>query len=257
MNHNGILCIGGFKKTTQSSKHTRFKPLHGFTLIELLVVIAIIALLVSILLPSLNRAKELARDVLCSTTVRNLGTSLGMYVNDNDGVLIPAAVVGGDWNPPVWRPWFFVLMPYMGTLEESEIDAAITAWKQPGMEWRMCPSSEIGAGEIENYDTVSYGWNHANFGISTSYTDPDYGYATQLEDVPRPSEIVLLGDSQDSTAAPGYTQAYRYRYLYYTSPNLLPGRHNDGGYFLHLDWSVVHHEASWIMDHREAFEFEH
>ena len=59
----------------------------GFTLIELLVVIAIIALLVSILLPSLNRAKELAKRVVCASNMRNCGLALIMYANENSNYL--------------------------------------------------------------------------------------------------------------------------------------------------------------------------
>ena len=56
----------------------------GFTLIELLVVIAIIALLVSILLPSLNRARELAKRAICKTRLKGMGTALAIYSNENN-----------------------------------------------------------------------------------------------------------------------------------------------------------------------------
>ncbi|MFW6062066.1 MAG: type II secretion system protein [Planctomycetota bacterium] len=61
------------------------KRSRGFTLIELLVVIAIIALLVSILLPSLQRARDLANQVKCATNLSALGKSAQMYAGDNDG----------------------------------------------------------------------------------------------------------------------------------------------------------------------------
>jgi prepilin-type N-terminal cleavage/methylation domain-containing protein len=57
--------------------------IRAFTLIELLVVIAIISLLVSILVPSLMTAKRLAQRMLCQTHLRNMGTALQMYIQEN------------------------------------------------------------------------------------------------------------------------------------------------------------------------------
>ena len=60
----------------------------AFTLVELLVVIAIIAILMSILMPALQKAREAARRISCGSRLRQWGTAIQMYTNDNDGQLM-------------------------------------------------------------------------------------------------------------------------------------------------------------------------
>jgi len=69
---------------------------HAFTLIELLVVIGIIALLMSMLLPAVHRAKQAGMQVKCAAQMRDVGMALLIYSNDNRGWLYPV----GEYVPP-------------------------------------------------------------------------------------------------------------------------------------------------------------
>jgi prepilin-type N-terminal cleavage/methylation domain-containing protein len=66
---------------------------RGFTLIELLIVIAIISLLLTILMPTLNQAKELARSAVCLSNLRNLGPAYAMYVSEFHGCVMPSCYI--------------------------------------------------------------------------------------------------------------------------------------------------------------------
>ena len=82
---------------------SRIRRSRAFTLVELLVVIGIIALLISILLPSLQRAREQANTIKCLSNLRQVGLAMQMYANANGGVFVPVAYEGlGTDNGRFW-----------------------------------------------------------------------------------------------------------------------------------------------------------
>jgi prepilin-type N-terminal cleavage/methylation domain-containing protein/prepilin-type processing-associated H-X9-DG protein len=81
----------------------RIERRRGFTLIELLVVVAIIALLIAILLPSLGRAKASGVRVKCASALRQWGTVINMYAQENDNVF--GNKMGQPWNNAASGPY--------------------------------------------------------------------------------------------------------------------------------------------------------
>jgi prepilin-type N-terminal cleavage/methylation domain-containing protein/prepilin-type processing-associated H-X9-DG protein len=84
-----------------NSKPDAVRSPHGFTLIELLVVCSIIALLISILLPSMGRAQEAARRAVCASGEHQTDLAIRSYTFSNKN-LMPCHSFGGAWSAWLW-----------------------------------------------------------------------------------------------------------------------------------------------------------
>lgn len=90
---------------SKSSPHAR-----GFTLVELLIVIGIVALLIGILLPALNQARQMSRRTKCLSNLRSMAIAQAMYAAENKNLL----VVAGDGSYAPQGSWIGLLEPYAG-----------------------------------------------------------------------------------------------------------------------------------------------
>ena len=123
----------------------------GFTLIELLVVIAIIALLVSILLPSLKKAKDLAKQAACSAQLRGAGMAVALWDNENGH--LPYV---GDENWTTWSTLVASQADWSSTVPGSGDPLFGDPWglaNETGPD-RQCPGDE------NTYIGINYFWGN-------------------------------------------------------------------------------------------------
>lgn len=108
-------------------------PRHSaFTLVELLVVIGIIAVLISILLPTLGRARSQAQAVQCMSNMRQWGVAFTMYTSANKGAIPNDGPDAPVWNDP--SMWFNNLPPYLKQKGYDELHRT-TTWSNATSTW--------------------------------------------------------------------------------------------------------------------------
>lgn len=148
-----------------------------FTLIELLVVIAVIAVLVSLLLPALKKARGRARQIQCAGNVKQVMLGFNMYAGDNGG-FSPYCDLQTNWPVPPQSLWYHTLLPYTN-----------------GETIFQCPSAPGEWGDMTY--SMNYGWGvyRLHFGIVTNGAgDKLYGGAIPLFKLNFPARVMAFGE---------------------------------------------------------------
>ncbi|WP_295807153.1 type II secretion system protein [uncultured Victivallis sp.] len=136
-----------------------------FTLIELLIVIAIIAILATMLLPALNKARERARAIACINSLKTLGQKYTFYSDDHQGKLPPFRVGSTEMT------WFWLIAPYYNI---TDPDSGVRE-RQLAQAGLFC-TSNIRRG----IKSVNYGFNQRAGNWGTESIIPARTQASQL-----------------------------------------------------------------------------
>jgi prepilin-type N-terminal cleavage/methylation domain-containing protein/prepilin-type processing-associated H-X9-DG protein len=199
-------------------------PRGAFTLVELLVVIGIIALLISILLPSLNRARENAKQLTCLSNMRQLGVAFSMYVDGNKGRFPTSGVGGGGWTPADWIFWEDV-----GPNRRLE-DSAIARYlaKPIKKEYFRCPSDVLEARPAPGVYKFSYSSNYLitklpAMGSWIGIYAPDKNEPLRITEIVNPPDKILLIDESNDTLDDG---CWAWQTTFGSGRNVLSHRHD-------------------------------
>jgi prepilin-type processing-associated H-X9-DG protein/prepilin-type N-terminal cleavage/methylation domain-containing protein len=231
---------------------------RAFTLVELLVVIGIISILVALLLPALNRAREHANRIKCAANLRSIGQAMAFYVQEYAHYPGSHLIAGGPaYEAAVWPPR---ILPYLRNKELFHCPSRGPefAWDDGGPPpfipaYRQYLEIGYKAGDalIGVYSCFSYAYNAAGDGIEefrdrqkglgiwpwcdSAWPDAHFG-EMHARRICRPAEMVAIADSDGDGFMDYYMTPRR------QNPRQLPGTvHAGGANVLFCDGHVIHY----------------
>jgi len=240
----------------------------GFTLVELLVVISIIALLLSILMPTLGRARAQAKQITCLNLTRQFGTMALLYTQDNNGkYLLGRWFNNGQFDRT--NGWYSNLTPYFDSTKRptavwkmedyDEMARYNSVWLKLQCPAEMKVETKTSMGQGVKILTYAYmiaahtqGYNKG-FGLADWAT----GQSRSITELKRPSDTMVFVDSRDTEYV--YSGMYQ-RCSLQSSPDgtkqsewLFPSRHPVGYLATYADGHSASADKKKIQDIDQKF----
>lgn len=248
-----------------ASQERRHHNTRAFTLVELMVTIAIIAMLVSMLAPTIAKAKAKSQTVACASNMKNWAYATQLYADDFNDTLPPFGDLSSDYTQPFWHA---KLAPYLAKKTDAQTIFRDTTIFRDGL--RRCPGGQTVRRAESGTNTIGWNcWIGAHFGLVGKPLSGAFYYANmtppvRLGNISKPADAIAYTDTVSHYVYSPAEERYRFHLdsdgdgildstsLHSESPynSARPRVHSDGANVTLLDGHVerVGFKSLWKID---------